>query len=215
MRINYVLIDYENVPVKSLSLLKDERFHVRIFLGPNNTKLPVEIVLEMQSFKERADYIAIDTSGANALDFHIAYYLGTLASTNPEGFFHIISKDTGFDPLIRHLKQKKVFVARSPSIEEMPCFRVPPAPVSEPSVTFKETSQDREALIQRAIQALVRRKSGKPKNPKALFNTIHTDCGKTLPESEIQFVYETLIKRGYVNLHEGEITYALSLNSMQ
>ncbi len=42
MKTNYVLIDYENVQVQSLALLKGGEFQVRVFLGPNNTKLPVE-----------------------------------------------------------------------------------------------------------------------------------------------------------------------------
>ena len=49
MRTNYVLIDYENVQVKSLALLKGVQFQVRVFLGPNNKKLPVELVLAMQA----------------------------------------------------------------------------------------------------------------------------------------------------------------------
>jgi hypothetical protein len=209
MKINYVLVDYENVQIQSLSLLRDERFHIRIFLGPNNTKLPVDIVLAMQELKERAEYVSLETSGPNALDFHIAYYLGALASANPDGFFHIISKDTGFDPLIQHLKRKKIFVSRSVSIEEMPCFKVPLTHASEHLTPTNGNAQTREELIQRAIQALARRKTGKPKNPKTLFNTLHTDCGKALPESDIQFVYETLIRRGYVSVQGDAITYAL------
>lgn len=56
LKTNYVLIDYENVQVKSLSLLKDEYFHVRVFLGPKNSKLPVELVVAMQKLGDRADY---------------------------------------------------------------------------------------------------------------------------------------------------------------
>lgn len=127
MKVNYVLVDYENVQVKSLELLKEEYFHIWVFIGPNNTKLPVELVLAMQKLGDRAEYVVLETSGRNALDFHIAYYLGTLASKDASGFFHIISKDTGFDLLIQHLKSKKTFAARSASIEEMPCF-VKPTP---------------------------------------------------------------------------------------
>ena len=72
MKTNYVLVDYENIQVKSLTLLKDECFRVRVFLGPNNTKLPIELVLAMQDLGERAEYIVLETSGRNALDFHIA-----------------------------------------------------------------------------------------------------------------------------------------------
>lgn len=123
MRTNYVLIDFENVHVKSLDLLKGEHFHVIVFLGPKNTKLPVDLVLAMQAFGERAEYVLLEASGANALDFHLAFHLGRLATADPAGFFHIISKDTGFDPLIVHLKSRKVFSVRSASIEEMPCQR--------------------------------------------------------------------------------------------
>ena len=56
LKTNYVLIDYENVQVRSLSLLKDECSHVRVFLGPKNLKLPVELVVAMQKLGDRADH---------------------------------------------------------------------------------------------------------------------------------------------------------------
>ena len=106
MQTNYILIDYENVRVTSLALLTGEHFQVWVFLGPNNTRLEVPFVLAIQEFRERAVLITMKARGANALDFHIAYYLGLLAKGDPTGFFHIISKDTGFDPLIEHLKTR-------------------------------------------------------------------------------------------------------------
>jgi hypothetical protein len=63
LKLNYVLIDYENVQVKSLALLKGEQFRVRVFLGPNNKKLPVELVLAMQELGDRAEYIVLETPG--------------------------------------------------------------------------------------------------------------------------------------------------------
>lgn len=36
MRTNYVLIDFENVHVKSLDLLQGEHFRVVVILGPKN-----------------------------------------------------------------------------------------------------------------------------------------------------------------------------------
>jgi putative endonuclease len=50
---NYVLIDYENVQVKSLALLKGEHFRVHVFLGPKNLKLHRELVFAMQEFGGR------------------------------------------------------------------------------------------------------------------------------------------------------------------
>ena len=125
MRTNYVLIDFESVQPKSLSLLTAEHFRVYVFIGPTNAKLPRDVVLSVHAFGGRAEYVELETAGPNALDFHLAYYLGKLTSTDPSGFFHIISKDKGFDPLVLHLKGKDVLSARSESIEEMPCFKQP------------------------------------------------------------------------------------------
>src|SRR5690606_2175966 len=53
----------------------------------------------------------------------IAFYIGQLAQKDPRGFFHIISRDTGFDPLVTHLKSKKILACRSAGIAEMPLFK--------------------------------------------------------------------------------------------
>ena len=53
----------------------------------------------MQALGDRANYVEIDGSGPNALDFHIAYYIGELATADPTGSFHVISKDKGSDPI--------------------------------------------------------------------------------------------------------------------
>ena len=41
----------------------------------------------MQALEDSAKYIKIAGSGKNALDFHIAYYIGELAENEPEAFF--------------------------------------------------------------------------------------------------------------------------------
>ena len=216
MKINYVLVDYENVQVKSLALLKGEHFRVRVFLGPNNTKLPVDLVLAMQQLGERAEYVVLETSGRNALDFHIAYYLGMLVSLDSLGFFHIISKDTGFDPLIQHLKIKKIFAARSESVEEMPCFKIPSPTTSQSKVVVSQQKPNiiqskpkLEELFNVAVDDLIKRKASKPRTPKTLWSTIYAKCGKNISSNDIDAVYEALVKQGYVRIEGAKVTYAL------
>jgi hypothetical protein len=218
LKLNYVLIDYENVQVKSLALLKGEQFRVRIFLGPNNKKLPVELVLAMQGLGDRAEYIVLETPGVNALDFHIAYYLGVLATTDPSGFFHIISKDTGFDSLMKHLKARKVFSLRSASIEEMPCFSQTETNRTDSNVESVEIKTENypmqslvEGLIKVAVGDLIKRKASKPRTPKTLLSTIHAKCGKEIPVSDIKAVFEELMKRGFVKVNGEKVSYALPL----
>ena len=215
MRTNYVLIDFENVHVKSLDLLQGEHFRVIVFLGPKNTKLPVELVVAVQRFGVRAEYVQLEASGSNALDFHLAFHLGLLVSADPTGFFHIISKDTGFDPLVQHLKTRKVFSARSASIEEMPCFPAPltaqaavsdkvPAPVGAPMIPSSF-----EVLWGIALDHLVTSKATKPTKTATLHSTLHSKLGKELPASTIDVVCSELVKRGYVKVSGTKVSYAL------
>lgn len=96
MRTNYVLIDYENVQPKSLAALKaDPCFKVHLFVGASQAKVAFEVAEAMQALGEHARYIKIAGNGSNALDFHIAYYIGQLSSQDANAFFHIISKDAG------------------------------------------------------------------------------------------------------------------------
>lgn len=180
------------------------------------SKLPVDLVLAMQELGDRAEYIVLEAPGSNALDFHIAYYLGVLAAADSTGFFHIISKDTGFDPLIRHLKTRKVLSARSASIEEMPCFsQAAVSAVGSNGVSGKDKPIPTVAqaavddMIKIAIDDLVKRKAARPRTPKTLRSTIHAKCGKEVPAADIDAVFEALLKRGYVKVNGAKITYAL------
>ncbi|MEA3275850.1 MAG: PIN domain-containing protein [Pseudomonadota bacterium] len=53
------------------------------------------------------------------LDFHIAFHIGRLSATDPNSCFHIISKDTGFDSLIEHLKTRKIYAQREKDLAEI------------------------------------------------------------------------------------------------
>ncbi|MCA7025448.1 MULTISPECIES: PIN domain-containing protein [Stenotrophomonas] len=122
-RINYVLIDHENVQPTDLGLLHRADIRLWVFVGAGQAKLSSELAIQMQAMRERADYVRICGNGPNALDFHIAFYIGQLSGNDPDGFFHIISRDTGFDPLVEHLKARKIRACRSASIAGMPLFR--------------------------------------------------------------------------------------------
>jgi len=91
-----VLIDYENVQPEAMAVLDKEHFKVIVFIGANQVKVSFEVASVLQRMGERAEYIKITGNGSNALDFHVAFYIGQLAAKEPEAYFHIVSKDTGF-----------------------------------------------------------------------------------------------------------------------
>lgn len=219
MKINHVLVDYENDPVKPLALLQGEQFKVMLFLGQHNTRLPIDLVLAMQAMGDRAKYVVLETPGKNALDFHLAYYLGVLAAQDPGAFYHIISKDTGFDPLIKHLKARNILCSRSATIEEMPCFHRAPVAAKHPTADVKDVKPNPaphprlDEMVNTAVSDLVNRKAAKPRTPKTVRSTmqatLQTKYGKSLPEAEIDAVYETLVKQGHVIINGRKISYVL------
>ncbi len=112
----YYLIDFENVQPKALDRLKPGTSRVKVFLGAQQTKVMLDLVQTLQPFGIDAEYIQITGNGPDAVDFHIAYYIGCLSAQEPSAIFRIVSKDTGFDPLVRHLVAKGIDCKRVPEL---------------------------------------------------------------------------------------------------
>lgn len=112
----YFLIDFENVQPKALDQLQPGTSRIKVFLGQHQTRLMLELVQALQPFGSDAEYIAIQGSGPDAVDFHIAFYIGRLAASDADAEFNIISKDKGFDPLVRHLNGLGIVCRRLPEI---------------------------------------------------------------------------------------------------
>ncbi len=124
VRTNFVLVDLENVQPANIGLLYGGPFKIKVFLGATQSKISVELARAFQPFGPDVEYVQMDGNGTNALDFHIAYYVGRLAAEYPDAYFHVISKDTGFDPLIKHLKGHKIFCQRSAAVTDIPIIKV-------------------------------------------------------------------------------------------
>ena len=120
MRPHYVLVDFENVQPRNLGLLRGGGCRIKVFLGSQQGKLELEFVKAMQAFGEDAEYVQMAGNGKNALDFHLAYFLGKLSAEHPGAAFSIISNDTGFDPLVRYLKSQGIDCKRSGKVTDIP-----------------------------------------------------------------------------------------------
>lgn len=200
MRTNFILVDFENVQPKDIGLLKDGPFKVKVFLGPNQSKIPVSLASTIQFLGNNAEYVVLETAGSNALDFHIAYYIGVLSSEDPTAYFHIISKDSGFDPLIKHLKGKKIFAQRSTCIADIPYFK--------PSLPTAPDTQ-----IEVVVADLIRRKASKPRTQKTLLSTLHALFKKELSEQQLTQLFTSLCNHGIVKIDGTKVSYTLPAQS--
>ena len=196
MHTNYVLIDFENVQPKYVDRLKEGEFRVLVFVGPQQTKIPIEMAVALQSLGSGVEYIKIEKAGKNALDFHIAYYLGVLSHHDPKAQFCVISRDTGFDPLIEHLKGKKVAVKRYASVAEISVRRASHATAAS-------------GPLDRVVKNLSRRAASKPRTLKTLRSTILAHFRKELAEEELDELIGAMQKRGYIKVEGDKVTYHL------
>ncbi len=209
MKTNFVLVDFENVQPKNMISLKGGSFKIQVFLGTNQTKIPVEMALALQIFGPDAEYIQINGSGNNALDFHIAYYIGQLATVHPAAHFHVISKDKGFDPLIKHLQTKKISCQRWTSIADIPLVKtsnIKPAP--EKPIKISSTRSTLEK-IETVIDNLTKRKASRPRTLKTLRSTIKALFVNKLADEELEAILGQLSKRGVIDIKDGKVNYKL------
>lgn len=194
MRKNYVFIDYENVQPESIAGLEKGNFYILLFLGANQAKLNTQLVRSLQPLGTRVEYVVISGAGKNALDFHIAYYIGERAAIEPDAYFHIISKDVGFDPLIQHLKDRNILASRSGSIDEI-------------SILHKsslKTLPERTSVVKARLSLM----GDKPGTVKTLSSTINSLFQKTLSEDEVEMVVKDLCGKGVIAIiNKTKVTY--------
>lgn len=196
-KIDYVLIDFENVQPKELSLLAGDRFKVMVFVGQNLGRIPFELAKALQAMGQNAEYVQISGTGHNALDFHIAFHLGELVSKYPDSYFHVISKDKGFDPLVRHLKDRGIKVRRSRDLAEMPI----------PGIVSPKTPDER---IDAIVKNLASRSHSRPRRRKTLASSINSQFMMKLEPSEVDALIEALEKRGVITIEtSGKVAYQL------
>ena len=195
LKTNYVLIDYENVQPDAMAVLNQEHFKVLVFVGASQTKVSFDVASALQQMGDRAEYIKITGNGSNALDFHIAFYIGVLSGIEPDAYFHIVSKDTGFDPLIQHLKSKKILACRSKDVTEIPIVK---------AACSKSPAERLEVVI----ADLQRRGPSKPRKLKTLGSTINSIFQKTLSPAEVNALLDALQKQGVVTVTGNGISYS-------
>ncbi len=196
LRTNYVLIDYESVQPQALSVLQQEHFKDIVFVGASQAKVSFAAAEALQRMGSKAEYVKISGTGRMLSNFHIAFYIGQLAAQDATAYFHIISKDTGFDPLIQHLKSRKIFAARSRDIAEIPIVRA----------ANSRSPAERLSVIVTKLQQLG---PAKPRAVKTLTSTINALFQKQLSDSDLLSLVQELQSAGMVSVAGTKVSYAL------
>lgn len=196
MKTHFVFVDFENVQPENLSLLHGGPYKIKVFLGSHQTRIPLAMARALQVFGTDVEYLQIDGNGKNALDFHIAYYIGRLAAENPDACFHVVSNDTGFDPLLSHLRAQGILCYRPRTVGEIPALTRPGGEMTAPRV---------DAIV----NDLARRKAGRPRTIRTLRSAIKALFVNQVGDEDLDGIVEQLTARGVVRVANGRVHYEL------
>lgn len=219
MATNYVLVDFENVQPENLEALANGAFKVKVFVGAQQAKgrVSFEFSESMQKLGSHAEYVRVARSGSNAVDMHIAFYMGRLIEKEPHARVFVISRDTDFDPLMEHLQDKGSVCRRVKTIAEVLKFAqrapAPPAPKSASRAAAqtpaKKAQSDRLAPIIKQLHSL----SGKPSTRKKLAQTIDNyfrHHGGPMTDKAVEQLIDELIRLKYVSQSGSKVSYHLN-----
>ncbi|MCE9523730.1 MAG: hypothetical protein K8S25_15030 [Alphaproteobacteria bacterium] len=220
MKPAYILIDFENVQPDKIGALDTGAFKIKVFVGAKQSRVALGLASALQPMGNAVEYVQIEGSGRNALDLHIAYYIGRLAVEEPGCVFHIVSRDTDYDPLIDHLRAKKIHCQRWSSFGDIPHARVvaPKAAqvaraAARPKALPKAAAKAAPVVspqVDEIVDNLHKRAKARPSTLKALTSTIKSHFrGVGMTDAEVNAIVEALTKRGLIAVKDGKVTYSM------
>ncbi len=175
----YIYIDFENI--NNLTSLVDIDGKYFIFVGASQKTINADLVLA--SNKKNVEWIKISGNGKNALDFHIVYTL-SIHSTEKDIEHIILSKDTGFDPLLLTLREKKIQAKRLTNLKDM---------------NNESKGHPESELIDKIISNKKKiNKTNRPQSVKKLESHIKS-LEKTLDDAKAHELVEELFRRNLIS----------------
>ena len=190
----YVLIDLENVMPDDFSRLNREDVRTYLFAGELQEKIKIATVVDVQPLGDKVKWVRMAGSGKNALDFHLAFYLGELFANDPKGIYYFVSNDKGFDPLVAHVKMRGGTITRIGNLKKLPT-PAKAAVVKKPSakMTVKMMADELRARKCRTAQRVK--------------NAIKSFFNKQDPV-EVDRIYDMMVKKGLMTVDvNGHVTW--------
>lgn len=186
-----LLIDFENVHQVDLGRLGEE-FNVIVFVGASQKSVPIDMVASTQKLGNRVEWCRVEGNGSNALDFYIACQLGRVIETAPSIHCIVLSKDKGFDPLLRHLNKSGLKCKRINSLLEL-----------DP-----KSSSTEEPNYRRVFELLSKtNKQKRPRKRTTLSQHISAMFQKKISQPDVDRIIDILFANKMISENNNIITY--------
>ncbi len=190
-RMNYVFVDFENVQEEDWERIAGKPVKVLLILGVQQKNLPAQLVRKLLKVANQVQLVETKQAGKNALDIVLAQYVGAVRVEDPAGYFHIVSKDTGFDALVSHLRDGGTLARRHARFSHIPVLM---------------SAEERVSVV---IEDLKKNPETRPKKRPALESKIQARFGRSLSESDMAETICGLVRNQTVTLLDsGDVKYA-------
>jgi hypothetical protein len=217
--INHVLVDFENVSQLDFSGFGERVIKLTLLLGKNQTRLESRLVEQLLAHAADVHFVQLASTAKNAVDFALTYYLGRAVCADPTGFFHVISKDKGFDPLVAHLSTQHVKISRHDDFTSCVARIVKPASreasIARPNSTVTLSASEsttaangasREVTIAEIWAHVTSNGSNQPKKRTTLANQLQTHYH--MSEHHAASVITQLVAQRHIAISDtGKVTY--------
>jgi NTP pyrophosphatase (non-canonical NTP hydrolase) len=157
----YVLLDFENVqPTENeLRALVPDASRVWVFHGPHQR----QVEQRFASFGSNATAVPISKTGKNALDFHLSFYMGYLASRNQASAMVVVANDKGYEPMLEHARSLGFAVRQQGHGQARPSAAKKVTPVTKAGAAPKPGTK--KAAAQKAPPKMAPAKKAAVKRP--------------------------------------------------
>lgn len=189
-RTNYIFVDFENVHETEWERIIGKQVQAIIVLGPQHKFMPIAEVKALLRCASQIRLIETKKAGRNAADLLLAQHIGEQRKEDPQGYFHVVSKDKGFDSLISNLRDNGTMAARRESLSDIPVL------------------MNGEERILAFAAYLKANPENRPVRRKALEAQIQHNFAKTLVADEIGQLIAALESRGVLKIDaSGKVAY--------
>jgi len=201
---NHVFVDFENVQKIDLALIGTKTVTFTLLLGSKQTKLDVALVEKLMAHAAAVELIRLTGTGKNALDFTLSYYLGRKVLADPTAYFHIVSKDKGYDPLVEHLKSRGIRVHRHDDCSELTfSHKAKEAPAKAPPTAADD-------VLRKVLEHLKKNAANRPKKKATLLSHLKSHLGKDATDGNAVALVEQLKRGGHLSIGEKDaVTYKI------
>ncbi len=203
-----LFVDYENRKVDLRKI--PEEVLVHFYLGAAEKSVPVELFRSSRDLGDRFVHVDIEGQGKNALDFHIAYYLGEILSSEPSANCIILSGDKGFDALVKHLRSRGFKVKRAETLAHAFATAKPKTEKPKPAPAAGAAKAEPTSPFAQILQWLKdMQPKSRPKKRKSLIAHMISHFGKTIPEATLIALVDQLIAEKRISEVDGKLGYRL------